>query len=178
MALKARRITTSALALHRANRVPTRSTTSRGSSITGDDRAKHRRVGRVKPYAQTRRCVRCRNISIADVAGVSVVPDSSIYLRVKYPLPDNPPLVSIIIPTRDRADLLRHCLESIFAKTDYPRFEVIVIDNESREPEALEYLAKLPPHQCGCIASRARSTSASSTMRRLVGARFVSRTSE
>jgi glycosyltransferase involved in cell wall biosynthesis len=74
---------------------------------------------------------------------VSVVPDYSIYLRAKYSLPHDPPLVSIIIPTRDRTDLLRRCIDSIFAKTDYPRFEVLVIDNQSREPDTLEYLAKL-----------------------------------
>ena len=96
-----------------------------------------------KPYAQTAALRAMQEHFDRRRPGVSVVPDYSIYLRAKYPLPDNPPLVSIIIPTRDRADLLRRCLQSIFAKTDYPRFEVIVIDNESREPEALEYLAKL-----------------------------------
>jgi glycosyltransferase involved in cell wall biosynthesis len=46
-----------------------------------------------------------------------------------------PQLVSIIIPTRDLAEMLDRCLDSIFAKTTYPNFEVIVIDNGSVEAE-------------------------------------------
>lgn len=50
--------------------------------------------------------------------------------------------VSIIIPTRDRVDLLRPCLDSIEAQTNYPRdlFEIVVVDNGSRDPETLRYL--------------------------------------
>jgi GT2 family glycosyltransferase len=45
------------------------------------------------------------------------------------------PLVSIIIPTRDLSALLEKCLKSIFEKTAYDRFEVIIVDNDSREAE-------------------------------------------
>jgi GT2 family glycosyltransferase len=41
--------------------------------------------------------------------------------------------VSIVIPTRDRAELLAPCLESIFARSTYAKFEVVVVDNGSRE---------------------------------------------
>ena len=47
------------------------------------------------------------------------------------------PLVSLIVPTRDRADLLRLSVGSILAKTAYPHLEIIVVDNGSREPETL-----------------------------------------
>ena len=57
--------------------------------------------------------------------------------RVKYSLRDRPK-VSIIIPTRDRSALLETCLKSIFEKTAYDHFEVIVVDNDSREPETLD----------------------------------------
>jgi GT2 family glycosyltransferase len=43
-------------------------------------------------------------------------------------------LVSIIIPTRDRADILRPCMASILDRTRYPEFEVIIVDNGSQEP--------------------------------------------
>lgn len=65
------------------------------------------------------------------------------YLRVRYALPENPPSVSIIIPTRDRVDLLRECVESILARTDYPNFELVIIDNESSDRVAIDYLAML-----------------------------------
>lgn len=53
------------------------------------------------------------------------------------------PTVAIIIPTRDRAELLISCVESIFSKTTYSNFEIIVIDNDSREQRTLDYLSEL-----------------------------------
>jgi len=54
------------------------------------------------------------------------------------------PLVSIIIPTRDRLNLLRRCLESIETRTTYRNYEILLIDNGSEEPRTLSYLAGLP----------------------------------
>lgn len=54
------------------------------------------------------------------------------------------PLVSIIVPTRNRVDLLRTCIEGI-AATDYPDIEVIIADNDSDDPETLTYLEGLDP---------------------------------
>jgi GT2 family glycosyltransferase len=62
-------------------------------------------------------------------------------VKVEWPLPPNPPLVTIIVPTRDKLDLLRPCLESVLGKTDYGNFEVLVLDNESVEQRTLDYLA-------------------------------------
>ncbi len=53
------------------------------------------------------------------------------------------PLVSIIIPTRDRLDLLKPCVESLLDKTQYPNYEVLIVDNQSEKPETLEYFQKL-----------------------------------
>jgi glycosyltransferase involved in cell wall biosynthesis len=50
------------------------------------------------------------------------------------------PLVSIIIPTRDRWPLLQQCLRSIEEKTTYGRYEIIVLDNDSTDPETLKGL--------------------------------------
>ena len=72
-----------------------------------------------------------------------VVPHYGAYLRTKYTLPAKRPLVSIVIPTSDRASLLQKCLESIFEKTDYQNYEVIVLDHGSREAETLEFLLAL-----------------------------------
>jgi GT2 family glycosyltransferase len=52
------------------------------------------------------------------------------------------PRVSVIIPTRNRAELLRKCLEGL-SRTDYPNPEIIVVDNDSDEPEALAYFQQL-----------------------------------
>ena len=57
--------------------------------------------------------------------------------RARYRLPGRP-LVSIVIPTRDLSALLETCLHSVFERTAYDRFEVIIVDNDSREPETRE----------------------------------------
>jgi GT2 family glycosyltransferase len=55
---------------------------------------------------------------------------------------DKLPSVSVVIPTKDRLELLEPCLASIEAKTRYPRdkLEIIVIDNGSVDPAARRYL--------------------------------------
>jgi GT2 family glycosyltransferase len=55
------------------------------------------------------------------------------------------PTFSIIIPTRDRIDLLGPCIESIELRSDYPRskIEIIVVDNGSIDESALSYLDAL-----------------------------------
>lgn len=63
--------------------------------------------------------------------------------RIEYALPDPPPKVSIVIPTRDRVELLRPCVESIVARTAYPDYEIVLVDNDTREPAARAYLDEL-----------------------------------
>lgn len=60
-------------------------------------------------------------------------------LAVTRPLPEPRPLVSLIVPTRDRLDLLRPCIASLVARTDWPAKEILICDNGSREPETLAY---------------------------------------
>lgn len=53
------------------------------------------------------------------------------------------PLVSIIIPTKNQFKLLKQCINSLLSKTTYPLFELLIIDNQSDEPESLAYLEQL-----------------------------------
>lgn len=48
------------------------------------------------------------------------------------------PLVSILIPTRDHVKETELCLRTLFEKTTYKNFEVILIDNGSKEKSTLE----------------------------------------
>lgn len=60
---------------------------------------------------------------------------------VRYQITE-PKLVSIIIPTRNLSQILDRCLESIFTKSTYPNYEVIVVDNGSDEPELKTLLSQ------------------------------------
>jgi glycosyltransferase involved in cell wall biosynthesis len=57
------------------------------------------------------------------------------------------PLVSIIILTKNRLDLLRPCLNGIINDTNYQKLEVLVVDNGSDDPEVISYLAELEAKQ-------------------------------
>lgn len=64
--------------------------------------------------------------------------------RIVWALGEPAPAISIIVPTRDRADLLGPCLESVLeTRRHYPgRVDVLVIDNESVEPETHAVFAR------------------------------------
>ena len=70
-------------------------------------------------------------------------PDPRGFLRLRHSLPEPQPLVSIIIPTRDRKDLLEACINSLDRATAYPNKEVIILDNDSEEAETKAYFAAL-----------------------------------
>ena len=63
--------------------------------------------------------------------------------RVRYQIIGQP-LISIIIPIRDKVELLQRCLASIEEKTTYRHFEIIIVDNQSEKPKTLAYLDQLP----------------------------------
>jgi O-antigen biosynthesis protein len=73
------------------------------------------------------------------VEAVSQVPG---YFRVNYHLRGNP-LISIVVPTRDNAQVLRKCVESIFECSTYRYIELIIIDNGSVDPLTVDYLNTL-----------------------------------
>jgi len=73
-------------------------------------------------------------------AEVDTVRNAAMY-RIRRAIPAPAPKVSILIPFRDRADLLRRCVSSILDKTRYDNFEIILIDNGSEDPATLDLLA-------------------------------------
>jgi GT2 family glycosyltransferase len=60
--------------------------------------------------------------------------------RVIWPVPMAKPLVSMLIPTRDRIEILQPCVDAILARTDYQDFEVLILDNQSTCPDTLAYM--------------------------------------
>jgi glycosyltransferase involved in cell wall biosynthesis/peptidoglycan hydrolase CwlO-like protein len=63
--------------------------------------------------------------------------------RAHYILPNPSPLVSLIIPTRNGLSLVKQCINSIVHKTTYKNYEIIIVDNNSDDPETLAYLAEV-----------------------------------
>ena len=55
-------------------------------------------------------------------------------------------LVSLIIPTKNAKDLVQACIESILEKTKYPHYEILLVDNNSDDPQSLKYFEQLSAH--------------------------------
>ncbi|WP_160160802.1 glycosyltransferase [Legionella sainthelensi] len=83
------------------------------------------------------------------VVGAKVVQNPFLpnFHRVIYPLPTIQPLVSIIVPTKDKVDVLKCCIESILKKTEYSNFELLIVDNQSQQQVTHTYFEQLKQNQ-------------------------------
>ena len=68
------------------------------------------------------------------VDAVTMIPNTPGFYKTDYTI-TKPGRVSILIPTCDHIDDLETCIESIYDRTTYPDFEVILIENNSKDPE-------------------------------------------
>ncbi len=71
---------------------------------------------------------------------VELLPDFGFY-RVRYPVRGNPK-VSIIIPNKDQADVLKSCIDSVLSAS-YGNFEIIIVENGSTERSTFDYYREL-----------------------------------
>lgn len=76
-------------------------------------------------------------------AGSKARLDETVRGRIIWPLPDPAATVSIIIPTRDQMAILKNCIDSIEQRTDYPEYRICIMDNDSRDEAARDYLSSL-----------------------------------
>lgn len=72
--------------------------------------------------------------------------------KVTWPISNPEPLVSLIIPTRNGLEILQQAVDSILLKTTYQSFEIIIVDNQSDDPETISYLASLKNSKIRVIA--------------------------
>jgi GT2 family glycosyltransferase len=79
---------------------------------------------------------------LGEAATVSEGMASNTY-GILYATPDPPPLVSIIVPTRDQVALLSKCIDGLTQRTRYEAWELLIVDNGSRAPETQAYLEKV-----------------------------------
>lgn len=78
-------------------------------------------------------------------AKVEEMPGYSGYYHIAHDIQEPQPRVSLLIPTRDRADLLRQCVDSILEHTTYRNYEIVILDNGSVEKETSAYFRELEP---------------------------------
>lgn len=58
--------------------------------------------------------------------------------RTRYAV-DGTPHVTILIPNKDHVEDLKRCLESVWEKTTYPEYDILIVENNSMEPETFIY---------------------------------------
>lgn len=80
--------------------------------------------------------------------GITATPlvQNNAVVRTRYHLPITAPAVTLIIPTRDKVELLRTCVESILHFTHYSAYKILVVDNNSQDYQTLGYFRELEKH--------------------------------
>jgi len=82
------------------------------------------------------------------VATIEPAPHAPYYQRIRYKVPEPRPHVTIIIPTKDRTELLSTCVTSIVSRSTYRQFDVLIVDNGSSEPESHAYFERVQQDPC------------------------------
>ena len=96
-----------------------------------------------KPYV-TQNAIKALDDHLAriGVQGKAVEGKFGSTYKIDYALTSQP-LVSIIIPNKDQVPVLTKCIDSLYEKTAYRNFEVLVVENNSTDPETFEYYGKI-----------------------------------
>ena len=96
-----------------------------------------------KPYV-TQNAIKALDDHLAriGVQGKAVEGKFGSTYKIDYALTSQP-LVSIIIPNKDQVPVLTKCIDSLYEKTSYRNFEVLVVENNSTDPETYEYYGKI-----------------------------------
>jgi GT2 family glycosyltransferase len=81
-------------------------------------------------------------------ATIEPAPRATYYHRVRYRLPEPRPHVTIIIPTKDRVDLLSRCVGSIVSRSTYGALDIMIVDDGSSEPESDAYFHQVQHDSC------------------------------
>jgi hypothetical protein len=80
-------------------------------------------------------------------ADVTAAPTAAHWQRVKYRLPTPAPIVSVIIPTKNRLDLIRRCVHGVLYNTDYPALELTIVDHDSDDHDTRQFLSEISKDQ-------------------------------
>ena len=98
-------------------------------------------VSKLYAYEAGRRAIE-EDLARTNTPGKVTLKKDPGFYRVTYPVREKS-LVSIIIPNRDQADLLRRCLTSVTGKSTYDNYEIIVVENNSADPRTFDYYREI-----------------------------------
>jgi O-antigen biosynthesis protein len=132
----------------------------RAAAVTDSARIRHipavlyhwRRMDESVSFSQKQldRCITAARQSISDylcnqgvAAEVLPAPATPLWTRVRWPVPHPAPRVTVIVPSRDKPELLARCAGGLLHRTEYTNLELLVIDNESSDPQTLELFRRL-----------------------------------
>jgi GT2 family glycosyltransferase len=113
---------------------------SLGGWRAGVDDARHDLLLRLSRKAEPGAIVHLAKLL---VHSVDLPPSPSVRTAPARAIPEPAPRVSLIIPTRDGADVLETCVRSIRSKTRYDDYEIIIVDNGSVEARTTKLFAEL-----------------------------------
>jgi len=94
------------------------------------------------PYERARAAI-AEHLKRTGVKAEVVAGRDGLSHRVRPALPARKPHVTVIVPTRDRLDMMRMVVTGLLENTDYPAWDLIIVDNGSVKQETLDYFAEI-----------------------------------
>jgi GT2 family glycosyltransferase len=93
----------------------------------------------LEPYGwnESLRQLSLKPMQASRIAEVLLTKTNQPNAQKQQPLIVGNPLVSIIIPTHNKAHLVKQCIDSIVERSSYSHYEIVLVDNNSNQPELL-----------------------------------------
>ncbi len=100
-----------------------------------------------KPYVtEAQKAAIAESLKVRDSSSAKVVRGmAKDYWSVVYPIPKRAK-VSIVIPTKNQAAIVKRCIESIYRRTTYKNFEIILVDTGSTSKRVINWYKRLEKH--------------------------------
>lgn len=108
-----------------------------------------------KPYAVAagERAINAHLQRVGLQGEARAIPGAPGAFQLHYELTGHP-RITVMIPNKDHTDDLDRCLTSLYKNAGYDNFEVLVIENNSTDPETERYYAQIPQKFANCRVVR------------------------
>ena len=108
-----------------------------------------------KPYAVAagERAINAHLQRVGLQGEARAIPGAPGAFQLHYELTGHP-RITVMIPNKDHTDDLDRCLTSLYKNAGYDNFEVLVIENNSTDPETERYYAQIPQKFADCRVVR------------------------